>query len=154
MKTALLGMPRPVGLRPSAGGAAVLLALCLGAGGCGAPCTSYCRKLLGCAPTGSLSCESQQDCEARCAEADYEDRTGDFAAGAGCVANPNFSCSDLVKGACPAPEAPGALPAVEVCHAIGKNFSFPVYPGSPWPLCTADPGSFGGAACDTDFSGG
>ena len=106
----------------------------LGLAACGAPCGAYCEKLLGCAPGNVLSCEDQQTCEERCSEADSEDKTGDFAQGAGCVANPSYSCQDLLNGVCPAPYAAEAQPAVLVCHGVGKNLSFPTYPGSPWPL--------------------
>ncbi|MHB1846188.1 MAG: hypothetical protein ACYCWW_15300 [Deltaproteobacteria bacterium] len=124
--------------------------------GCGAPCTAYCQKLISCAPTGILSCEDQPTCEERCGEAQSEDQTGDFAAGAACVANPNFSCQDLLKGACPDPQAQPALPAVESCAGgqFGKQSGFSTYPGPPWALCTAQAGSIGGAGCAPIFSGG
>ncbi len=117
---------------------------------CGAPCSAYCQKLLSCAPTSQLACEDEPTCEERCSEANAEDRTGDFAAGTACVANPNYSCTDLLNGACPAPQAPATLPAVQSCTAVGggrNGFVFPTYASAPWQMCSLQPGTIGGIGC-------
>ncbi|MHB1846189.1 MAG: hypothetical protein ACYCWW_15305 [Deltaproteobacteria bacterium] len=77
--------------------AVALTAIACGAACGGAPCSQFCQKIIQCYQSANNgNCNGDQaTCVERCQEADSIDHTGDFAAMASCVANPNLSCGDL-----------------------------------------------------------